>query len=90
MKNFETRSSRIEDNQFMDKFFDTYLNELEDMVTNPKNHFFKEDLEMVRTFRETRKISGNNITFRDLLVRVGQDFRLTPDEIDVILSKYLE
>ena len=90
MEKFEIKKSRVEDAEFLNKFFDVYANELEDMVTRPGSGFSEEELEMVSRFRETRKLPKENTSFHDRLVKVGQDFRLTPDEIDVILGKFLE
>lgn len=90
MKNFESRPSRLDDNKFLDKFFDTYINELEDLVTKPGGGFSERELEMVSAFRETKKLPKSNHAFHDRLVKIGQDFRLTPDEIDVVIDKFLE
>lgn len=90
MKNFEAPRSRIEDDKFIDKFIDAYADELEKMATQPGSQFSEEELEMVNKFRESRKLLSAHKWFHDLFVRVGQDFRLTPDEIDILRDKFLE
>jgi len=68
-----------------------YIEELEKMVTNPKERFSKEELESVNEFvAGKRKIPKLHKWFYDLLIRVGQDFRLTPDKIDILIEKFLE
>jgi len=90
MKDFETQRSKIEDEQFIEKFFNTYAEKLEEMVTQPNSRFSEEELEMVNKFRELKKLPREHRWFHDLLIKIGQDFRLTPDEIDVLKDKFLK
>ena len=90
MTQFEKTRSRIEDLEFIDKFVDTYASELEDIVTKPHERFSESDLEFVNKFRESRKLPEGNALFYNLFIRVGQDFRLTPDEIDALIERFFE
>jgi hypothetical protein len=90
MENFEKQQSRLENQEFIDKFIDVYANELEKMVTEPGSGFSEDELEIVNKFRKSKKLPRAHKWFHDLLVRVGQDFRLTPDEIDILRDKFLE
>ncbi|MBI4992321.1 MAG: hypothetical protein HZB99_03815 [Candidatus Harrisonbacteria bacterium] len=70
---------------------DKYIEELEKMVTDPQARFSQEELELVSRFiMGKEKIPKNHKWFYDTLIRVGQDFRLTPDEIDVLIDEFSE
>lgn len=83
--------SRINNSEFIQKFIDVYATELEKMVTEPTGEIWTEkELDQVNNFRTVQKLPRAHRTFRDLLVRVGQDFRLTVDEIEILRNKFLE
>lgn len=88
MENLEG-SSRLTE-EFLDNFINAFSQELEKMVTGPGNRFSDEDMEIVGKFREFRKLPREHGWFQDLLIRVGQDFRLTPDEIEILKDRFLE
>lgn len=91
MENFETKpQSRVDNPEFIDKFIDTYASELEEMATEPKSRLTEIELNLINRFRESQKLPSSHRLFYDLLVRVGQDFRLTPDEIDILIERFLE
>ena len=90
MENFEEKQSRLNDPEFISGFTNTLADELERMVTEPGSTFSENDLKIVNEFRETQKLPSGHRIFHDLLVRVGQDFRLTPDEIDTLRNRFLE
>lgn len=90
MENFENKQSRLDNQEFIEKFCDVYANELEDIVTKPGSNFSSDELGFVNNFRESKKIPKGYKLFSDLLVRIGQDFRLTQNEIDVLKGRFLE
>ncbi len=92
MNNFEKPKSRLDDPKFIDEFVNVFANELENMVTRPKpgHQSSNSELDAVSKFRETKKIPSARSEFYDLLIRIGQDFRLSADEIEVLRKRFLE
>lgn len=90
MKNFEKQQSRLDDQKFIDNFFDVYADELEKTATKPGNRLSEDELEFVNKFRKSKKLPKGDRLFRGLFIRVGQDFRLTPDEIDALEDRFFE
>ncbi len=87
---FELPQQRVDDPAFLEKFLDTVADELEELATSPDHQFSDSELDIVKNFREHKKLPREHLWFHNLLVRVGQDFRLTPDEIEVLRDKFLE
>lgn len=90
MEHIEEKQSRLDNLEFINKFIDVFADELEKIVTEPESTFSENDLKIVNEFRETKKLPRDHRIFHDLIVRVGQDFRLTPDEIDTLRNRFLE
>ena len=79
------------DGDLLEKIKAIYIEELEKMITDPQALFSKEELESVDEFAlDKRKIPKNYKWFRELLIRVGQDFSLTPDQIDILQGEFLD
>ncbi|MBI4121028.1 MAG: hypothetical protein HY457_02125 [Parcubacteria group bacterium] len=89
MESSEKPHSRLEDPQFIEEFVVAYAYALEEKVTASNSGFSEEDLGAVSEFTKLRKLPRTK-PFRETLIKVGQDFRLTPDEIDFLLDKFLE
>ncbi|MBI4118265.1 MAG: hypothetical protein HY455_01865 [Parcubacteria group bacterium] len=86
---FEAHRSRIEDPQFIAEFFAAYANALEEKVTASDSRFSDEELKAVEEFSKIRKLPHTK-SFYETLVKVAQDFRFTPDEIDVLADRFLK
>ncbi len=92
MENFERTKSKLDNPELIERLVEAYAEELEKMVTEPTKgrKFSEEELKMVNNFRENRKMPRKDSWFSSLLVKVGQDFRLNPDEIDDLQDMFLE
>ncbi len=90
MENRENHHERTSDEVFVNSLLQKYKEELADMITNPHYSFSSEEIALVTNFEVSQKIPRNHKWFHDLFVRVCHDFRLTPDEIDVLRNRFLE
>ena len=85
---YEGRVSRIENADFLAKIREDFASTLEELVTNPKpgGSF---DTSLPGKIRADEKIGGGR-DVEGILVRIGQDYRLSPDEIDALKERWLE
>jgi len=82
LKKFESQQSRLSESEFVQKIRDTFADELDELTTDPQFKDAGFNIKMGKKIRVGEKIDGTSVMINDLLVRVGQDFRLTPEEID--------
>ncbi len=80
------------DQQTLDKIFNKYTEELEKRATNPDSIEFSDDeiSQIDKFIKNKTKLPKSNRKFRELLIRIGQDVRLTPDQINLLEEKFLE
>ncbi|HEY4489666.1 MAG TPA: Fic family protein [Candidatus Paceibacterota bacterium] len=89
----ENIPSKIDNPELIERFVETYANELEEMVTDPRQRrdaFNENEISIVSNFRKDRKIPASHKWFHDLFVRVAQDFRFTHDEIERLKKMFME
>jgi hypothetical protein len=89
MENFEGKISLLDNEEFVAKFVNTFADALEDMATDGTMYFSDEDVQLIEKFRESKELPRGHRSFRELLIRVGQDLGLTPDEINMAEEKFL-
>lgn len=83
--------NKLESPEYMERFVNTYSEALEEMVTAPEAPFDADELKQVEEFKgEGKKLRKTNKWFYDKFVRVAQDFRFSPDEIDALSERYFE
>jgi len=88
-QSFEKSQSRLEDPKFFSEIQDAIAERLDDLVTNPTLNDAGFPLDLGDRIRNGEKVSAS-IMIRDAIIGVGDDFRLTRDEIDVLKKKFLE
>ncbi len=69
------------------KFSEYFKNQLEELVTNPKNGYGNPEA-IMRQFKFGRKLPGDR-WISDRVVRCGQDLRMTPEEIKIALQMWM-
>ena len=74
---------------FFEEIRDAVADRLDDLATDPKLDGVGFPLDMGEKIRNGEKIERSR-SVRDIIISVGQDFRLTPDEIDGLEEKFLE
>ena len=89
MEKFESQSSPLDIPGFVDNLRERFARELEELITDPKFKNANFDINSADKIRSREKIKAPTL-IRDLLVRIGQDFRLTPDEIDRLEEMFIE
>ena len=83
--------NKLENPEYIERFLGAYSEALEEMVTAPGAPFNADELKQVLEFKgEGKKLHKTNKWFYDKFVRVAQDFRFSPDEIDVLSERYFE
>jgi hypothetical protein len=92
MANFENheRQSRAEDPVVIQKIREQFANEWEELVTKPGEFITEEDFTYLDKIRNGEKVPSKHKWLRDKLVRICQDLRLTPEEIDQVQELFLE
>ena len=80
--------SRLEDLEFFAKVRDAVADRLDDLATDPKLDGVGFPLDMGEKIRNGGKIESSR-SVRDIIISIGQDFRLTLDEIDGLEEKFL-
>ena len=88
-KTFEQPNSRLEDPKFFSQLQEAVAERLDELATNPKLDKGGFPLDLGEKIRRGEKISGG-IMIRDAVIGVGDDFRLTRDEIDILKGRFLE
>ena len=82
-------SSRLEDPAFISKIRNQFADEWEELVTG-EGHFSQDEFGYGNKIRHGEKVPSNHKWLHDKLVRIGQDYRLTVDEIDRLKEAFLE
>ena len=83
--------NKLESPEYIERFLGAYSEALEEMVTEPRAPFDADELRQVSEFKESgKKLHKTNRWFYDKFVRVAQDFRFSPDEIDILSERYFE
>lgn len=84
------RLGRLEDSAFLEEFRKHIESELLDFVTNPAGggYGFSTASNVFNRFQNEAQLPLGDIQIRDWFVRLCQDIRLTPDEIDELRSKW--
>lgn len=72
-----------------DEVIENYITELEERVTNPNAKSGTIDKNWPEMIKNKQKIPYNKEA-RELLVRVAQDSRLLPDQVDRIQNELME
>lgn len=86
---FEQPKSRLEDPNFFAQLQEAVAERLDELVTDPTLDKGGFPLDLGEKIRSGEKVSGGRI-IRDAIIGVGENFRLTRDEIDVIKSIFLK
>lgn len=92
----QNNTSRLEDPVFVESIRSQFADEWEEVITGweevitGKGKFGEEDFEFVDKIRRGEKVPRSNKWLYDKLVRIGQDYRLSPDEIDQLKGIFLE
>ncbi len=84
-----SRKSRLEDHEFFAKIRDAVAERLDDLVTDPKLRGAGLPLDLGERIRRGEKVAISRLV-RDAVIGVGDDLRLTRDEIDILEEKFLE
>lgn len=88
-ESIEPLPSRLEDQNFFSQVQEAVAERLDELVTDPTLDRAGFQLDLGDKIRNGEKIPPSRM-IRDAVTGVGEDFRLTRDEIDVILEKFLE
>ena len=89
MENVEKLKSRLDDPKFVEQVRNKFADEWEEVVTG-KGTFKKGEFEYVNKIRNAERVPSSHRWARDLLIRVGQDFKLTVEEIDRLEGLFLK
>jgi len=81
--------SRIEDPAFIEKIRNQFADEWEEIITG-KGLFDEIDYLCLEKIRAGEKVPRNHRWLHDKLVRIGQDHRLSLEEIDRLREIFLE
>jgi len=84
------RPGRLEDPAFLEEFREHIASELLDFVTSPTGGGYSSASasEIFDHFQSEARFPLGDTQVHDLFVRLCQDIRLTPDEIDELQSKW--
>ncbi len=90
MNSFETPSSPL-NSERIQEIRTLFAHELEELATAPDAKLFPEEQALVDAFvNKAGRLPENHRLFRGMLVRLGQDLRLTHEEIDALKEAFLE
>lgn len=81
--------NKLENQRFFADVKRAVADKLDDLATDPKLKDGDIPLDIGDKVRKGEKVPAS-VVIRDAIISVGQDFRLMPDEIDIILKKILE
>lgn len=87
-RSFREPESRLVDSKFLSELQNAVADRLDDLATNPALNNAGFPLDIGEKIRKGEKVTAS-IMVRDAITGVGQDFRLTPDEIDTLKNKFL-
>ncbi len=79
-------NQKFETKDITKKVIDQFISEFEDLATDPRWDY---DPQVVEHVRQGKKIPHDRWA-EQLLIKVGQDFRLNPDQIDELKKKIFE
>ena len=82
-------NQKFEQKDTKSKVVEQFIIELEDMITDPKYKHISFDTSVIEKLTQGQKIKWDKWT-EQLLIKVGQDFRLTWQEIDELKKKIFE
>ncbi|MEK7131290.1 MAG: hypothetical protein AAB797_00960 [Patescibacteria group bacterium] len=82
-------TNRLENAGFFQDIRRAVAEKLDDLATDPKLKNGDIPLDLGEKIRKGEKVPAS-VVVRDAIISVGQDFRLMPDEIDIILERFLE
>lgn len=85
------RPGRVEDLAFLEAFRERVASELLEFVTNPKSGGYSSVSRSSAVFDRFEKevqLPIGDVQIYDLFVRICQDIRLTPDEIDELQARF--
>ncbi|MEK7464610.1 MAG: hypothetical protein AAB617_02435 [Patescibacteria group bacterium] len=88
MGNDFEKSNRLENPEFVGQIRSQFADEWEEVVTG-KGFFNEEDFAYVDKIRAGERVPKEHKWLRDKLIRIGQDYRLTPEEIDRLQEIFL-
>lgn len=83
------QKSRLEDPEFFEKMKDAVAERFDDLATDPRLLGAGTPLDLGEKVRRGEKVPLSRLV-RDALIGVGDDFRLTRDEIDELEEKFLD
>ncbi|MBI5254653.1 hypothetical protein HY932_02640 [Candidatus Falkowbacteria bacterium] len=86
---FEQQKSRLVNPDFFSEIQNAVADRLDDLATDPKLNKGGFQLDTGDKIRRGEKVKSS-IMVRDAIIGVGEDFRLSRDEIDIIKSTFLE
>lgn len=89
MEHSEQPKSRIENPELIAKIRAQFADEWEELVTGG-GIYNDEEFEYVEKIRRGERVPKRHIWVREKLIRIGQDHRLTPDEIAALENIFLE
>lgn len=87
-QSFEQPTSRLMNPEFLLKLQNAVADRLDDLATDPALDKAGFPLDTGERIRKGEKVAGS-IMIRDAIIGVGEDFRLTRDEIDILKNKFL-
>ena len=88
-QSFEQPKSRLDDPSFFSQLQEAVAERLDELATDPTLDKGDFPLDLGEKIRKGKKVSGA-IMIRDAIIGVGEDFRLTRDEIDILKDKFWE
>lgn len=86
---FEQPESRLEDPKFFSELQTAIAERLDELATDPTLDKAGFPIDLGDKVRRKERVPASTM-IRDAIIGVGEHFRLTRDEIDVIKSKFLE
>ncbi len=81
-------TNRLENPGFFQGIRRAVAEKLDDLATDPKLKNGDIPIDLGEKINKGEKVPAS-VVVRDAIISVGQDFRLMPDEIDIILVRFL-
>lgn len=88
-QSFEQPPSRLENSKFFSELQSAIADRLDELATDPTLDHAGFPLDLGDKIRRGEKVPSS-IMVRDAIIGIGEDFRLTRDEIDTLKKKFLE
>lgn len=86
---FAQPKSRLKDPNFFAQLQEAVAERLDELATDPTLDKAGFPLDLGEKIRSGAKVSGGRM-IRDAIIGIGEDFRLTRDEIDVLKNIFLK